>query len=380
MMKRKYEQHEHEHEQLNTSKPSAFFKPVAGRKHTLTVALPGSIIANAQNHDLKTYLAGKIGRALAVFCVDEIVIFDDGQRQNHRQAQNRTHQSRRHDDNDDEYSGWSDPDHFLEHLLSYLECPPHLRKSLFPMHPNLSQAGKLPSLDMPHHLRSDEWCPYREGITVDQGSADSSEIKKRKPSNITAGNTTLVDAGFPSLVRLEPPPLASIPVNTRLTLKFRSETDPGIYTNLTAEAVGPDTPREEKGYYWGYSIRRASGIHAVFSECPYFNGYSFSIGTSERGQPIDTCISRLCGLAKQNEMGGEPVFKNVLIVFGGVAGLEAAVKFDSENLAEISIGRDNPTELFDLWVNLQPTQGSRTIRTEEAVWLGLAKLEGLVRM
>ena len=34
-------------------------------------------------------------------------------------------------------------------------------------------------------------------------------------------------------------------------------------------------------------------------------------------------------------------------------------------------------KLFDHWVNLLPGQGSRTIRTEEAVWLGLTGLRGL---
>ena len=65
----------------------------------------------------------------------------------------------------------------------------------------------------------------------------------------------------------------------------------------------------------------------------------------------------------------------MLIVFGGVAGLEAAVKADGE-LA--SMGVTEPEKLFDHWVNLCPGQGSRTIRTEEAVWLGLMGLRHLV--
>lgn len=36
------------------------------------------------------------------------------------------------------------------------------------MHPNLRTAGALPSLDMPHHPRSDEWCDYREGVVVSE--------------------------------------------------------------------------------------------------------------------------------------------------------------------------------------------------------------------
>ena len=71
-----------------------------------------------------------------------------------------------------------------------------------------------------------------------------------------------------------------------------------------------------------------------------------------------------------------PDYKHLLIVFGGVAGIEAAIRNDRQ-LREMI----NPTDagkLFDYWVNLLPGQGSRTIRTEEAVWLGLTSLRGLV--
>jgi len=34
--------------------------------------------------------------------------------------------------------------------------------------------------------------------------------------------------------------------------------------------------------------------------------------------------------------------------------------------------------VFDRWVNVCPGQGSRTIRTEEAVWIGLTGLRKLV--
>lgn len=48
-----------------------------GRPYTLSVALPGSILDNAQSPELRTYLAGQIARACAIFCVDEIVVFDE---------------------------------------------------------------------------------------------------------------------------------------------------------------------------------------------------------------------------------------------------------------------------------------------------------------
>jgi methyltransferase len=66
----------------------------------------------------------------------------------------------------------------------------------------------------------------------------------------------------------------------------------------------------------------------------------------------------------------------MIIVFGGLAGLEAAVKADRD-LAGMDIG--TPAKLFDYFVNLCPGQGSRTIRTEEAIWLGLMGLREVIQ-
>ena len=41
------------------------------------MALPGSILDNAQSAELRTYLAGQVARALAVFNIDEVIVFND---------------------------------------------------------------------------------------------------------------------------------------------------------------------------------------------------------------------------------------------------------------------------------------------------------------
>lgn len=61
-----------------------------------------------------------------------------------------------------------------------------------------------------------------------------------------------------------------------------------------------------------------------------------------------------------------------------MAGIEAAVKGDTE-LAGKGVSPGEAEKLFDYWVNVLPGQGSRTIRTEEAVWLGLMGLQGIVK-
>ncbi|KAI9745289.1 MAG: hypothetical protein M1818_001569 [Claussenomyces sp. TS43310] len=344
---------------VDTSKPTAIFKPTRGRKWTVSVALPGSIIANAQSHEARTSLAGHIARALAVFCVDEIVIFRDGAAKAPRKSQ--AHES----DPAFEYTGTSDPDQFLIHLLSFLETPPHLRKLLFPIHPNLRTAGTLPSLDLPHHLRADEWCRFREGVTLPSAAA----------ADVTT--TTLVDAGLKVPVTLD----AAIPPNTRVTLCFDAEAQRAASLpqphEIRGEAVDPAQPREEEGYYWGYNVRQANSLSAVFTECAFDGGYDVTIGTSERGVPLDELYTPPMTAVKGTRAAGLAVgkFSHLLLVFGGVAGLEVALRNDAELQ---QLGVVDVKDVFDRWVNVCPGQGSRTIRTEEAVWIGLMGLRRLV--
>ena len=42
-----------------------------------------------------------------------------------------------------------------------------------------------------------------------------------------------------------------------------------IFLDYTGTIVSPNTPREEKGTYWGYTTRLAKDISSVFSESPY---------------------------------------------------------------------------------------------------------------
>jgi hypothetical protein len=303
---------------------------------------------------------------LTVFCVDEVVIFED---------ENRTGKTRHvNEHNTDEYTGFLDPSHFLAHLLAYLETPPYLRRQLFPMHPNLRTAGTLPSLDMPHHLRGNEWCDYREGVVVSEhgesalvnNADDSNGQKKRKrkgTEKASAKKPTLVDTGFRKIQLSN----YEIPENTRVTMKFMSRDNP----EEGAEPVDPAAPRVEAGYYWGYTVRRCSSISSVFTECPFDGGYDLSFGTSERGSPVSSI------LAEQGQGPSIPKYNHLLVVFGGVAGIEAAIACD-QDLIDKALAPEDAAELFDYWVNVLPGQGSRTIRTEEAVWLGLMALKDVV--
>jgi predicted SPOUT superfamily RNA methylase MTH1 len=86
------------------------------------------------------------------------------------------------------------------------------------------------------------------------------------------------------------------------------------------------------------------------TECPFEGGYDLLVGTSERGTMWDTVPH-----------DSIPPFRHMLIVFGGLHGIESCVDGD-DAMTHLEAGEAD--KLFDLWVNTCPGQGSRTIRTE----------------
>ncbi|KAL1842756.1 hypothetical protein VTJ49DRAFT_4241 [Mycothermus thermophilus] len=308
------------------------FKPTEPREWTISIAVPTSLITNCVTREQRTTAVGSVARAAAIFSVDEVVIFDDS-----------PVDQRITNADPDAYTGDVDPAHFMEHLLTYLETPPFMRKVLFPLHPNLRSQGLLPSLEMPHHPHKDEWLPYREGMTL--------ELPPK------GGKGTVVDIGMPQTVTIT----ESIPPKTRVTLRM-SDNPRG-----TPEPVHPATPRTEGGYFWGFNVRRASSLSAVLTESPYEEGYDVSIGTSERGLPLSRAFP-----VDQNP----PDFKHLLVVFGGPRGIEYAAMNDPQ-LGEMGIAGARTRELFDHWVNVLPNQGTRNIRTDEALLIALTGLRRL---
>jgi methyltransferase len=51
--------------------------PTVSRPFTLSLAVPGSVLARAQNAELQSYLAGQIARAATIVAADEVVVYDD---------------------------------------------------------------------------------------------------------------------------------------------------------------------------------------------------------------------------------------------------------------------------------------------------------------
>lgn len=120
---------------------------------TISIAVPGSVLENAQSAELRTYLAGQIARACCIFKINEIVVYDDyADEANARKA---TLQ----DSVDLKTVRQSCVQ--LGRILQYLECPQYLRKYFFTIHNDLKYAGLLNPLDAPHHLRQTNSFAYR---------------------------------------------------------------------------------------------------------------------------------------------------------------------------------------------------------------------------
>ncbi|MCO5580951.1 hypothetical protein L7F22_034825 [Adiantum nelumboides] len=292
---------------------------VLSSRPTFSMAVAGSIVDNAQSLELATMLSGQIARAAAIFRVDEIVVFDDydGEKA----------------DKLEEVGGL-----FMVRILKYLEVPQYLRRALIPMDRSLSSVGKLPPLDAPHHLRKHEWRPFREGMVLD-----------RRPSS---GSGSCVDVGLDKEVLIG----QSLKPGTRVTVAMgQSKADGDVLQVVDREAA------RKAGFYWGYTIRYANCLSAVFDECPYEGKYDFCIGTSEHGEKIRSTDLVI------------PKCKHLLVVFGGLSGLEESFELDRK------LKKRSLTSVFHRYLNTCPDQGSRTIRTEEAILISLQFLQPAIQ-
>ncbi|XP_060814954.1 putative methyltransferase C9orf114 homolog [Bombus pascuorum] len=295
---------------------------------TLSIAVPGSILDNAQSPELRTYLAGQIARAACIYKINEIVVFDD---------KGEITESEKKKIRNDELLGERRVACLqLARILQYLECPQYLRKYFFPIHKDLQYAGVLNPLDAPHHLRQQDISLYREGVVTNK------PVKFGKGSHVNVGllNDVSVDKVLTD--------------GLRVTVKIpKDQPNP---KKIKGFIVPPDVPRSDTGIYWGYTVRLANNLTEVLTQCPYKNGYDLTIGTSDKGNSIDDVESKSIK------------YHHALIIFGGLCGLEAAVDNDP------NLNVDDASLVFDKYLNTCPQQGSRTIRSEEAILITLAEL------
>lgn len=207
--------------------------PLVKRGRELSIAVPASLVSDVPHLREKTFKIGLVGRAAAVFCVDEVVIFPDSP------EVDQSHDAE-----------------FIATILSYMETPQYLRKRLFRLVPELRYAGILPPLRTPHHsvpnkardLRIGE---HREGVVV--SSTDTG---------------LYVDVGVERSVLVSN---VKLPMNSRVTVKITE-----LGRHLGADLVGRDDPE----LYWGY---RARILRVGFGHLVKDGDFDLVIATSRRG-------------------------------------------------------------------------------------------------
>ncbi|KAK9866650.1 hypothetical protein WJX84_000349 [Apatococcus fuscideae] len=298
--------------------------PAAAQQSTISIALPGSVIDNCQTREQATAVAGQIARTAAIFNVDEVVVIDDsGARAGEVGA------------------GAA----FLARILQYMETPQYLRKALVAMHQDLRMAGSLSPLDAPHHLRASEWGPFREGVVKSSDPAWGSvlDIGLEQDAYVEQALRTGLRVTLAMGESKEHSTISKGPLSGQVVIKGR--------------IAHPLDPKQQHGLYWGYQTRLAPSLAAALEDCPFQASYDLKIGTSERGDVSPAKDLRL------------PAARHVLVAFGGPLGLEhcqrAAGKGDGSEVGA----------MFDVYLNTCPKQGSRTIRTEEAILISMAYLQ-----
>lgn len=201
-------------------------------KATISIAIPSSIVSNAQSFELRSYLVGQIARMLTVFGVDEVIIYEDKCKeviQNEKKSSNLI---------DFPCSRWME---FFVKNLRYLETPQYLRKSLFQFDNDLKFAGLQNPIDAPHHMRISEWLPYRQGIIVENPKFFKGTILKEHKNK-----GSWVNCGLPVEAWIN----SKIDINTRVTIEMSKESE-NLHKKLCDEFSRNGKYSEIKSYFTG---------------------------------------------------------------------------------------------------------------------------------
>ncbi len=256
-------------------------KPTPKKRRTqkFSIAIPASFVSDTPHLREKTFRIGLVGRAAAIFQINEIIVYPDMLDIDQTRDTN-----------------------LLALILSYMETPQYLRKKLFKIRSELRYAGVLPPLRTPHHplinrLRNLNIGEYREGVVV---------------SSSTRGSFVDVGVEQPAFIlekRLSP--------NTRVTVKI---------TQLQKQFLAALASREEIETYWGYKVT-AFGV--PFGQLVKKQNFNLVIATSRKGKPITEIMDTL----KENWKTS----KKILVAFGApTQGLYEIAAQESIKLEDIA--------------------------------------------
>jgi predicted SPOUT superfamily RNA methylase MTH1 len=247
-------------------------------KKKLAIAIPASVISDTPHLREKTSKIGLIGRAAAIFRVDEIVVYHDNRKAN--QYQNAD---------------------LIATLLAYMETPQYLRKRLFKIEQQLRYAGILPPLRTPHHplnrkAKNLKVGEYREGATV---------------SRTKEGMLVEIGVEHPALLRE-----TNWALGKRLTLQIVKAGE-----HVEVQTVS----KSEIPYYWGYTVTVENHSFGKLVESGKFD---LTIATSKIGDNFMDVAGKIAGKWKKS--------KCTLVAFGApTRGLHEIVGDEGANLNDV---------------------------------------------
>jgi predicted SPOUT superfamily RNA methylase MTH1 len=221
---------------------------------TLKVALPDTALIDCSDLRQKTVKAGLIARALAVFRVDAVYIYDTG-----------TLGASKKRDAD-----------LLTKILRYMDTPQYLRKKIFPKSPSLKYAGILPPLRTKSHPLESTKSNLQVGVV-------------RWGVQVRSGK---VDLGLDRSINYP---------------KTISERDPTLFRvkkispQITLEIID----REDVEEYWGFAVERVRELSGLLEDAED----TTRIGFSRKAPPFHRLESDL-----QSTVAGTQA---VLALFGG---------------------------------------------------------------
>ena len=224
---------------------------------TFSVLLPSSLVADAPDLRQKTVKVGSVGRALAIFGVDKVCIYNDDD----PYTKNQTIEAK-----------------LITSLLRYMETPQYLRKLLFSRTKELRYAGLLPPLRTPHHPLDGEKIKLgdlREAVVTQSGESGS-----------------LVEMGLreKGIIRKR------LRSGCRLTVKLGKRLGDG---RVEVSQVS----REDVKEYWGYKVLTANSLREGLNRLDI----DYKIGTSRRGRNLYEAVR---GIKESSP-------KSVGVAFGG---------------------------------------------------------------
>jgi predicted SPOUT superfamily RNA methylase MTH1 len=212
-----------------------FMKPLK-TKPFISIAIPTSISLDSKTLREQTIKISYIGRAAAIFRVENIMVYNDGE----------------------------GDEKLVEAILKYMEVPPYLKKFLVPLLPELRFVGIIPPLKTPHHVELEIFdTTYREGVVLDR-SEDRCIVE------IGLGKKGVVYGRCP-------------PKGSRVTVKIVRETSSYFHVVIVEKS--------EVDIYWGYSVQLYESLKKLLENAK--DSHYLVLVATKKGVPVHSVEEEL---------------------------------------------------------------------------------------